>query len=136
MLEEAIMKDFGNEEDYNCAEKILCGANEVYGLGLSKEVCKLSAVFGGGMGTGRTCGAVISALMVLGYLNTETVAHQSPEVKAMAIKYQEQFISRMGSVDCSYLKENHFDETEGCKRIIVEAARVLDEFVDMKKPNR
>ena len=94
---------------------------------------KLSAVFGGGMGTGRTCGAVISALMVLGYLNTETVAHQSPEVKAMAIKCQEMFEERMGSVDCSYLKENHYEETTGCKKVIVAAAKLLDELVDVKK---
>ena len=57
MLYDLIMNDFGKEEDYNCAEKILYGANKVYNLGLSKEALKLSAAFGGGMGIESTCGA-------------------------------------------------------------------------------
>ena len=129
MLEKMIQEDFGDKEDYNCAEKILCGANKAYGLNIEDKSLKLSAAFGGGMGTGRTCGAVASALMVIGYMNTETVAHKSPEVRAMAIEFQEKFIESMGSVDCSDLKDRYFKEEIGCKRVIEEAARLLDSVV-------
>ncbi len=129
MLEKMIQEGFGEKEDYNCAEKILYGANKAYGLEIEDKSLKLSAVFGGGMGTGRTCGAVASALMVIGYMNTETVAHQSPEVRAMAIEFQEKFIESMGSVDCSDLKDRYFKDEIGCKRVIEEAARLLDTVV-------
>lgn len=129
MLETMILNNFGKEDDYNCAEKILSGGNIAYGLNLDDNIFKLSSGFGGGMATGKTCGAVVSALMVLGLLNTRSVAHQSPEMKALVIKYQEIFDERMGSTECGYLKEKFFVEGEGCKKVISQAAKLLDELV-------
>lgn len=129
MLEKMIREDSGIKKDLNCAEKILYGANDAYGLGIEDRSLKLSSAFGGGMGTGGTCGAVASALMVIGYMKTETVAHQSPEVKAMAIAFQEAYIHVMGSINCSDLKEQYFDESDGCKKVILAAAKVLDGLV-------
>lgn len=129
MLEQLVKNGFGKDEDYNCAEKVLYGANEVYGLGLDTKALKMAAAFGGGMGTGRTCGAVAAALMVIGAVKTEKVAHQSPEVKAMAVKFQEDYEGRMKSIDCAPLKEMHADETIGCSKIIETAAEVLDQLM-------
>ncbi len=129
MLETMILNDFGKEEDYNCAEKILSGANIAFELGLHQNTYKLSSGFGGGMATGKTCGAVVSALMVLGFLNTDTVAHKSPEMKALIIDYQETFRKRMGDIECVYLKDKFFVEDEGCKKVVSEAAKLLDELV-------
>ena len=133
MLATLIEQGFGTREDYNCSEKILCGANQVYDLGIDERAMKLSAVFGGGMATGRICGALVSALMVVGYLNTKTVAHESPEVKEMAKALQESFEKRMGSVDCSYLKETYWNEEIGCHKVILAAAKELDEFLSKQK---
>lgn len=129
MLEKMIQEDFGTKEDYNCAEKILYGANKAYQLNIEEKSLKLCAAFGGGMGTGSTCGAVASALMVIGCLKTEKVAHQSPEVRAMAIEFQEKYKKVMGSINCSDLKEEHFEETIGCKKVILQAGKLLDEMV-------
>lgn len=130
MLDKLIQEDFGLEEDFNCAEKILYGANQAYQLEIEDKSLKLCAAFGGGMGTGSTCGAVASALMVIGYLKTEKVAHQSPQVKAMAIEFQEKYIEAMGSISCHALKDQHFDDQVGCKHVILAAAKLLDEMVE------
>ena len=129
MLEKLINSGFGKAEDYNCAERILNGANKVYGLGLSQEACKVSAAFGGGMGTGRVCGAVVSALMVLGQMTTESVEHKSPVVRVKATEFQECFERSMGSVDCKYLKETYYNNTTHCDQVVLKAAALLDEFV-------
>lgn len=132
MLEQRIIKGFGSAEDYNCAEKILNGANETYGLGLEGKGLKMAAAFGGGMGTGRTCGAVVGAIMVLGMEYTATVAHQSPMVKEMAVEFQAAFTKMMGSIDCMELKEHHWSETAGCTEVVRAAAEVLDSLMKGK----
>src|SRR5690554_169748 len=81
MLKELIESGFGNEEDYNCAEKILYGANKVYNLGLDKKALKLSAGFGGGMGIESVCGALTAAVMVLSHIYVENIAHEGDKIK-------------------------------------------------------
>lgn len=68
MLADLIDKGFGKDQDLNCAEKILWGANQAYGLGLDHEALKLASGFGGGMGIGSLCGAVASSVMTLSKL--------------------------------------------------------------------
>ena len=75
MLAELIESGFGNSEDFNCAEKILYGANQAYQLGLNKDALKLSAGFGGGMGIGDTCGALTASVMVLSLLFVKAVSY-------------------------------------------------------------
>ena len=40
MLKDLIESGFGEKEGYNCAEKILYGANIAYSLGLPKEALR------------------------------------------------------------------------------------------------
>lgn len=129
MLYEAIMNGFGIEEDYNCAETIIYGANEVYGLGLDKKNLRLAGGFGGGMGVQGKCGAVIAGIMVLGSVYNETVAHQSPELKTKVVEYQRIFEERMGSTICDPLTKEYRTEKDKCKAVILAAAKVLDEMV-------
>lgn len=129
MLEKMIRNGFGKEEDYNCAEKILYGANEAYGLGLDPKALKLVAGFGGGMCIGDKCGAVAAAVMVLGYCFTEGVAHASPRMQALVAEYQEAYSRRMGSTVCEPLKADHRTEADGCLDVIAEAAGLLDKMM-------
>ena len=77
-LEELIAAGFGKAAHYtpeeneryggvnlNCCERILRGANIAYDLGMREEDMRVSAPFGGGMGIGSTCGAIVGALMAL-----------------------------------------------------------------------
>jgi C_GCAxxG_C_C family probable redox protein len=121
---------FGIEEDYNCAEKILYGANIAYGMNLSESALKMSAAFGGGMGIEDKCGALTAGLMVLSQEFTNTVAHQSGQLRPITNEFLNRYTAKMGSLDCAPLKEYHKTEAIGCKLIILEAARILDELME------
>lgn len=129
MLKGLIESGFGSTQDFNCAEKILYGANEVYHLGLEKEALKLAAGFGGGMGIEGTCGALSASVMVLSKLFVEDVAHESDRIKTLTSELLNSYESKMDSIICKSLKENYRSEAEGCKNVIVKAAEVLDEML-------
>lgn len=118
--------DFGIKEDYNCAEKILYGANQVYKLGLSKESLKLSAGFGGGMGIESTCGVITAGIMVLSNLFVNEIAHESTLIKEKTSIFINKFIKEMHSMNCYNLKEHYWDENNECNIIILKSAQILD----------
>lgn len=126
MLKELIQGDLQKKNDYNCAEAILYGANEAYGLGLDKNALKLSSAFGGGMGVQKACGALTGSLMVIGNLFTEEVQHQSPKVKVLREKFIREFEEATGHLDCSELKDKYWDEDHACKSLVMIAAEIMD----------
>jgi len=128
MLKDLLMKSYGKEQKYNCAEKILYGANEVYNLGLGKETMKLAAGFGGGMGIESTCGAVAASVMVLSKLFVENTAHES-EIKEIAREFLKRYKDEMNSIECASLKKNYRTEEKGCDDVIIKAAEILDEVI-------
>ncbi|NMB07223.1 MAG: hypothetical protein GX981_02400 [Tissierellia bacterium] len=130
MLYDLIMNGFGEKEDYNCAEKILYGANEAYNLGLSKEALKLSAAFGGGMGIESVCGALTGAVMALSSKYVENIAHEDEKIKELTEKLFQQYEKEMGSTNCKELKAKYRKENIGCKNVILAAAKVLDNIVE------
>jgi C_GCAxxG_C_C family probable redox protein len=129
MLAELIKKGFGEQEDLNCAEKILQGANTVYNLGLDKEALKLVAGFGGGMAIEDKCGALTASIMVLGKLFVKNNAHESTKIKDLTVELFEEYKKEMGSIDCAPLKEKHRTEELKCKNVILKAAEILDRIV-------
>ena len=133
MLKELVEQGFGKKEDLNCAETILCGANQVYGLGLSKDCLRLSAAFGGGMAIENVCGVVTASLMVLGYLFVEDHAHQSPGIKDLSKEVFDRFIEELGNYDCKPLKDKYRTEEKKCYDIILKGAEILDDIVTREK---
>lgn len=129
MLYDLIKNGFGEKEDYNCAEKILYGANEAYNLNLSKEAMKLAAGFGGGMGIESICGALTGAVMVLSHKYVINVAHESEKIKNLTKELFKKYEDKMGSIKCKQLKPKYRKEDIGCKNVILEAAKILDEIV-------
>ena len=134
MLADIMREGFGEDADYNCAERILYGANQVYRLGLDKEALKMAAGFGGGMGIEKACGALTAGVMVLGKLFVEDRAHESGKIKDLTRELFSAYQEEMGSMDCSYLKENHRTEREKCFRVILKAAEILDRLVARENP--
>jgi len=132
-LAELIANDFGVAEDYNCAEKILYGANQAYGLGLDMDTARIIAGFGGGCGMEEYCGALAGALAVLSHYNVATVAHAS-DIKALSKEFHARYKEKMGSIVCADLKKAHrLPAPTGCKPVILAAAEILDEMiVDLK----
>lgn len=132
MLKDLIESGYGNKEDYNCAEKILYGANLAYGLGLDNRALKLSAGFGGGMGIEGMCGALSAAVMVLSDLVVAERAHESTRVKELSKQLFAEYEAEMGDLICAPLKAKYRTEEKGCRDVILKAAETLDRLLIRK----
>lgn len=130
MLSKLIKQGFGEKEDFNCAEKILYGANKVYQLGLDKESLKMASGFGGGMGIEDKCGALTASIMVLGRLFVKKNAHESTKIKELTQELFELYRRDMGEINCAPLKEKYKTEELKCRNIIAKAAEILEQIVE------
>ncbi len=132
-LGDLLRDGFGIEEDLNCAEIILSGANRVYQLGLERDALKLSAGFGGGMGIEDKCGVLTASIMVLGNLFVKERAHESGKIKELVRELFSSYAEQMGDIDCAPLKERHYSEDQKCQSIIIKAGELLDEIVTRER---
>ncbi|NMB10704.1 MAG: C_GCAxxG_C_C family protein [Firmicutes bacterium] len=130
MLTELIQAGYGIDQDLNCAETILYGANIAYQLGLDRDDLKVAAGFGGGMAIESVCGALTGAIMVLGRLFVEERAHENSRIKDLTQELFDLYIEEMGSIYCAPLKEAHRTETLKCRMVIIKAAEILDSIVE------
>lgn len=129
MLKKRIAEGFGNQEDFNCAEKIVYGANEAYHLHLDKSALKLAAGFGGGMGVESTCGALTGSVMILSHIFVKDHAHESSLIKELTREFFAAYQSEMGSIDCASLKEKYRTPQTQCTDVIAAAAKALDDVI-------
>lgn len=136
MLAELIASGFGQKQDFNCAEKILYGANQVYQLGLTREALKLSAGFGGGMGIGDTCGALTAGVMVLSHLFVNERGHESKKIKALTQEFYATYRREMQEIHCAQLKATYFTPEKKCADIIHVAAKILDKVIAKHMPEK
>ncbi|MBO7668722.1 MAG: C-GCAxxG-C-C family protein, partial [Firmicutes bacterium] len=128
---ELIKGGFGVAEDYNCAEKIVRGADIAYGLGLSEDAMRMAGGFGGGMGLGETCGTVTGAVAVISGMLVKQSAHTTPELKPSTQSFINQFRERLGEeIECRYLRKKYRTKEEGCNKIVIVAAELLDELAN------
>ncbi len=125
-----IAEYYYREKDYNCAESVICAANDFYGMGIDPTTLKLSAAFGGGMTTGNVCGAVSGAMMALGYLFVEERAHEGEQhIKVIGATMMEQFEKSHSSTNCLVLKDLYADEQDGCIAVVQKAVTLLESVV-------
>lgn len=129
MLGKLIEQGFGDEEDYNCAEKIVYGANQAYNLELDPSQLKLSAGFGGGMGIETTCGALAGGVMILSHFFVKERAHESNLIKTVSQEFFADYLREMGAIDCARLKEKYRTPETKCRNVIVAAAKALDRII-------
>jgi len=129
---------------YNCAQAMLVAYCDVTGL-TPEFSAKLASSFGGGMGRMReVCGAVSGMLMVAGLLygydtpGDDTVKKEHYQlVQQLAGKFREE----AGSIICREILDNppsdpnptprtaEFYRVRPCARMLVLAARILDEYM-------
>jgi C_GCAxxG_C_C family probable redox protein len=133
MLYELLKNGFGKDRDFNCAEKILYGANEAYQLGLNHDALKMAAGFGGGMAIEGTCGALTASIMVLGRLFVKDNAHESTRIKELTKELFQEYQKAMGAIDCAPLKAKYRTEAIGCRDVIFKAAEILDGIVERER---
>ena len=129
MLYKLIEQGFGNSENYNCAEKIIYGANQAYQLNLDKTALKLSAGFGGGMGVETTCGALSAGVMVLSHMFVNDYAHESSTIKTLTQELFSLFHQELGEINYAPLKAKYRTPEVQCSKIILAAAKALDSVI-------
>lgn len=129
----------------NCSQAVFLAFTDLTGLD-RKTAAKIAAPFGGGMGRMReVCGAVSGMFMVLGCLygydeDVESDAQKRQhykDVQALAGKFREE----CGSIICREILKNppsdpnptprteEFYKKRPCARMVMTAARLLDEFI-------
>ncbi|MHA1106999.1 MAG: C-GCAxxG-C-C family protein [Promethearchaeota archaeon] len=132
-------------EDCSCAQSIFSTYAPYYGLDQDKAL-KISTGFGGGMArSGRTCGAVTGAYMVIGLKNGMGVS-KDLEAKErtynLISEFSEKFQKNNGSLLCKEILGCHINTTEGmdyfdrndllekkCFNCVKNAAEILEELL-------
>ena len=136
------------KEGFNCAQAIL----STYGMqfDLNRDIAfKIASGFGGGMGrSGRTCGAVTGAFMIIGLQFGNVVSDDSKAKEAAyntVMEYIRKFELRRGSIKCKDLiqydlsnpkeltlaRENNVFHTV-CTEIVQDASEILEEILKEK----
>jgi C_GCAxxG_C_C family probable redox protein len=131
-------------QGFSCSQSVVMAFAEE--LGVDREVAaKVSAGFGGGMGrSGRTCGALSGALMVIGLVQgaTDPSDKESKEkTYSMARTLLEEFRRQRGSMDCRDLIGMDISTPEGqalarekglfagCAAHVEASARIVTELI-------
>ena len=138
-LEELIASGFGKAAHYtpeeneryggvnlNCCERILRGANIAYDLGMREEDMRVSAPFGGGMGIGSTCGAIVGALMALSMRHAGVAEKTTPLKEEVVVPFLERVRAELGALDCAAIKP-HMAVEGDCTPTVLAVARLMDE---------
>lgn len=132
-------------EGFSCSQSVLAAFAPDLGLELNAAL-RVSAAFGGGMGrTGRTCGAVTGALMVLGlkYGATQGDDRATKErTYALVREFIERFEARHGVTDCSALLGADISTAEGyselreagrfkavCPELVASAVELVEQMI-------
>ena len=135
------------EKGYSCAPSVLSAYSEQFGL--EKELAlKVACGFGGGIGrTGRTCGAVTGAVMVIGLKHGQADL-KDKEARQETYKLVKEFIDKFaalhGSVECKELigydlsKPDEFEAAKAsgviekkCRGFVYDAARILEDVLHL-----
>jgi C_GCAxxG_C_C family probable redox protein len=137
------------ERGYSCAPSVLSAYSEQFGL--EKELAlKIACAFGGGIGrTGRTCGAVTGAVMVIGLKHGQAdVADEESrqETHRLVKEFIDKFVTLHGSVECRELigydlsNPAEFELARGssdverkCRGFVHDAARILEDVLHLRQ---
>ena len=122
--------------NYNCAETIIRAGNEYYDLGLHDRDMIAFGGFGGGIQTGNTCGAILSAVSVLSMKYIEKNAHESRDIKPVTTALLKEFDNRFGSILCKDIKPQSFKPDVRCMTTIETACDILEQVIDSYAPQQ
>ncbi len=134
---------------YNCAQAVAVAFCDVTGL-TPEFSAKMASSFGGGMGRMReVCGSVSGMLMVVGLLYGYDTPGDHAGKKAQYALVQElagKFREQAGSIICREILKNppsdptpsprtqEYYEKRPCTRMVMLAARILDEYIAEHPP--
>ena len=117
------------DQDRNCAEALLLWADEKYGMGVAPEDVKLVSGFGGGLGSGENCGALLGAMAALSKALVRERAHATTGFGATCAGLVNRFRAELGTIECTELKEQYRRPDVRCLYVVERAAAILDEYM-------
>jgi len=136
------------EKGYSCAPSVLSAYSEQFGL--KKELAlRIACGFGGGIGrTGRTCGAVTGAVMVIGLKHGQADLNDEEsrqETYKLVKEFIDKFAALHGSVECRELigydlsDPDEFESARAssvrerkCRGFVHDAARILEDVLHLR----
>ncbi|NHJ21128.1 MAG: C_GCAxxG_C_C family protein [Candidatus Lokiarchaeota archaeon] len=134
------------EKDFNCAQSIFGTFAPYYGLDQDIAL-KIATGFGGGMGrSGRTCGAVTGAYMVIGLKHGLGLSNDSDakdKTYQIVNEFSYRFLKKNGSMICKEIIGCDINTPEGleffrqndlldkkCRLCVKNAAEILEELLE------
>jgi len=87
----------------HCAEAVLAAVRNAFAPGVSEDVVRMAAGFGGGSGTGCICGAVSGATMALGMV----LPGEKKRVSALTKELHRWFKGEYGATCCKLILQSH-----------------------------
>ena len=106
----------------DCSQVVAGAFAEELGI-TQEEAYKMAAGFGGGMGIGETCGAVVGAMIVLGmkYGHFDTEHMEQKEImNAKRVEFLEKFGKKYASCSCKGLLKHDIADPEDMQKILAE----------------
>ena len=86
--------------------------------------------FGGGMNTGDTCGILTGELAAIGVLFTEDMPSKNSKLKEVTRSWIAAFEKEFKNTNCTLIKELNKIGNEGCAKLILKGADILEEIVE------
>ena len=97
--------------------------------GVAPEDVKLVSGFGGGLGSGENCGALLGALAALSKALVRERAHATTGFGATCAGLVNRFRAELGTIECTELKEKYRRPDVRCLYVVERAAAILDEYM-------
>lgn len=131
MLLDEVLKYYA-DQDCNCAESLLHGANDYYNLGLTDDTFHAIGGFGGGCYSGRLCGACAGSVAAISKKYIATYAHNEQKACDRVTAFVSAFQETLGSDICKELKDMYWDNetNKHCIKTVTLAAGVLQKQMD------
>ncbi len=138
--EDEALRNF--RDGFNCSQSVLSAFSRELGLP-PRTGHRLSQAFGGGLArTGRVCGAVTGALMVLGLQYGKRTAKDDAardKTYALSREFMRRFKARHGSLDCRVILGHDLGTPRGaaaikrknlhktvCEKLVKDAVQILE----------
>ena len=134
---EHLERYFALTANLNCAETTLLALSDALGTGHGLEDARFMAAFGGGMGCGGTCGALIGAESALGRYMTSRlpegtlpIGDSCPGLRELAAQLHSRFCEEFGSTACRELKEGWTKaQPGGCRDLMRRTCDLAEELL-------
>lgn len=86
----------------NCCQSVLLAARKVWDIPIGDDMLAAAGLFGEGMGSGCTCGALTGMIMAAGIMNKY---HPHPNGSKLASQLHDQFKQEFGATCCRVIKK-------------------------------